>query len=204
VQACNACVHILLERSMEAACKHAMHACTPLECHLEAEPPPAQEFVLRPVHVRVREACMCACARRACAQVLLERKIVGHVEGAQAEQFHALRGLDGLRATVAGFGNTHPYTRLVPDLRGIDPDDSFSRIPYEKGFYFLYHLQSLVGGPAAFAPFAKAYLTEFGAGTATTAQFKAAFLKHFAGCDAIKGIDWDTWLFSPGLPLLEP
>ena len=30
----------------------------------------------------------------------------------------------------------------VPDLSGgDDPDDAFSRIPYEKGFYFLYHLQ---------------------------------------------------------------
>jgi hypothetical protein len=30
----------------------------------------------------------------------------------------------------------------VPDLSGgEDPDDAFSRVPYEKGFYFLYHLQ---------------------------------------------------------------
>jgi hypothetical protein len=30
----------------------------------------------------------------------------------------------------------------VPDLSaGEDPDDAFSRVPYEKGFYFLYYLQ---------------------------------------------------------------
>jgi hypothetical protein len=30
----------------------------------------------------------------------------------------------------------------VPDLSGgTDPDDAFSSIPYEKGFYFLYYLQ---------------------------------------------------------------
>lgn len=33
--------------------------------------------------------------------------------------------------------------RLVPDLSGgDDPDDCFSRIPYEKGFYFLFYLQA--------------------------------------------------------------
>lgn len=33
----------------------------------------------------------------------------------------------------------------IPDLSGgEDPDDAFSRVPYEKGFYFLYYLQ--VGG----------------------------------------------------------
>lgn len=131
-------------------------------------------------------------------QVLLERKIVGKVWGSQAEQFHSLRGLDSLRKTISAFGEQHPYTKLVPDLKGIDPDDSFSRVPYEKGFYFLYYLQTLVGGPDAFAPFAKSYLSEFGASTATTEQFKAAFLNFFSDCEAVKEVDWETWLFSPG------
>ena len=40
-----------------------------------------------------------------------------------------------------------PYTKLVPDLKGVDPDDAFSAVPYEKGFALLYHLQCLLGGP---------------------------------------------------------
>ena len=33
----------------------------------------------------------------------------------------------------AAAGEQHPFTRLVPDLSGgIDPDDAFSRVPYEK------------------------------------------------------------------------
>ena len=36
----------------------------------------------------------------------------------------------------------HNFTRLVPDLAGgVDPDDAFSKIPYEKGFALLYYLQ---------------------------------------------------------------
>ena len=36
----------------------------------------------------------------------------------------------------------HNFTCLVPDLAGgVDPDDAFSKIPYEKGFALLYYLQ---------------------------------------------------------------
>jgi hypothetical protein len=39
----------------------------------------------------------------------------------------------------------HPYTALVPSLSGgVDPDDVFSKVPYEKGFWFLYYLQVCV------------------------------------------------------------
>lgn len=49
---------------------------------------------------------------------------------------------------VKHFGTDHNYTRLIPDLSdGADPDDAFSSIPYEKGSYFLMHLEDVVGGP---------------------------------------------------------
>ena len=38
------------------------------------------------------------------------------------------------------------YTKLVPDMVGIDPDDAFSTVPYEKGHTLLYYLETLVGG----------------------------------------------------------
>ena len=48
--------------------------------------------------------------------------------------------------TVQNFGNSHPYTCLVIKNNGdVDPDDAFSRIPYEKGFSLLFYLQSLFG-----------------------------------------------------------
>lgn len=40
-----------------------------------------------------------------------------------------------------------PYTRLIPDLKGVDPDDAFSIVPYEKGFTLLFYLETLLGGP---------------------------------------------------------
>lgn len=44
-------------------------------------------------------------------------------------------------------GASNPLTSLMPDLTGIDPDDSFSTVPYEKGQAFLWYLEELVGGP---------------------------------------------------------
>ena len=39
-----------------------------------------------------------------------------------------------------------PYTHLVPDLKGVDPDDAFSRVPYEKGSNLLMYLEQKLGG----------------------------------------------------------
>ena len=41
------------------------------------------------------------------------------------------------------------------------PVNSFSSVPYEKGFNFLYYLEQLLGGPAVFEPYVKAYYTHF-------------------------------------------
>lgn len=46
-----------------------------------------------------------------------------------------------------------PYTRLIPDLKGVDPDDAFSIVPYEKGFTLLFYLETLLGGPGEDAMF---------------------------------------------------
>lgn len=57
-------------------------------------------------------------------------------------QFHASNGAIALSDDIARLGADHPYTCLVPNMEGgVDPDDTFSKVPYEKGFYFLYYLQ---------------------------------------------------------------
>lgn len=83
--------------------------------------------------------------------VFLERKIIGRLHGQQALQFHAANGYLSLVDTIHQIGDTHNFTALVPDLSGgVDPDDSFSKVPYEKGFYFLYYLQVKPLVPSSF------------------------------------------------------
>ena len=42
------------------------------------------------------------------------------------------------------YGTDHEFTKLIVDLKGQDPDDAFSSIPYEKGFVFLDFLEKLI------------------------------------------------------------
>ena len=79
--------------------------------------------------------------------MMIERKITARLRGASSFDFSALAGAHALQTSVAQFmaRGEREFTKLVPDLAGVDPDDSFSSVPYEKGFSLLYHLQVKAG-----------------------------------------------------------
>ena len=76
--------------------------------------------------------------------VFLERKVTGRMHGEQARHFSAINGWSHLIDAVENFGATHKFTALIPKFEDVDPDDSFSSIPYEKGSAFLFYLEMLV------------------------------------------------------------
>ncbi|KAI9994518.1 hypothetical protein PInf_011153 [Phytophthora infestans] len=125
----------------------------------------------------------------------LAQRGLDHVAGAKiqtriaqdpkAYDLKAAMGLRDLIESVEEFGPTHPYTALVPDTDGVDPDEVFSSIPYEKGFNFLHYLSTVVGGHQVFDTFAKAYIQEFK-------------LRRSPG--GARAIDWEAWYHSPGMP----
>lgn len=138
----------------------------------------------------------------------LERKIQTRIyNDPLAYDLKATMGLRDLVESVNDFGPTHPFTHLVPNVDGVDPDEVFSSIPYEKGFNFLNYLKDLVGGHDVFDAFAKAYIGEFKFKTLTSAQFKAFFIKYFTETvdkkKAIAQVDWETWFHAPGMPPVE-
>lgn len=65
--------------------------------------------------------------------------------GEAHRDFSAIIGWKALTDSIAQLGEDHEFTKLIVDLKGKDPDDAFSSIPYEKGFSFLYHLEKLLG-----------------------------------------------------------
>ncbi len=65
--------------------------------------------------------------------------------GEPYRDFSAIIGWKALSDSIANFGEDHEFTKMIIDLKGKDPDDAFSSIPYEKGFIFLYHLEKLLG-----------------------------------------------------------
>jgi len=137
--------------------------------------------------------------------VFLERKILGSFYGEQTRQFYCLGGLKALKDAVEHFGPENPLTNLVPKLNGIDPDDAFSSVPYEKGSTLLNYLEGLLGGADVFEPFLKSYIDNFKYKSLTTADWKEYLYKYFhEKVEILDSVDWNAWFNEPGMPPVIP
>ena len=139
----------------------------------------------------------------------LERRVQAVVHGSNDwRDFSAIIGWKALTDSIAQFGNTHEFTKLIVDLKGQDPDDAFSSIPYEKGFVFLYYLEHLLTQPV-FDKFIPHYFTTWKGRSLDSYDFKATLLDFFNAESYPKEhslltspdtLDWDKWFYTPGLP----
>uniref|UniRef100_A0A2A4J1R9 Peptidase M1 leukotriene A4 hydrolase/aminopeptidase C-terminal domain-containing protein n=2 Tax=Heliothis virescens TaxID=7102 RepID=A0A2A4J1R9_HELVI len=142
--------------------------------------------------------------------VFLERKVGASLindtaEAKRSRDFHSLLGLQELNEAINDeLGPKNPLTSLVVDLNGVHPDDAFSTVPYEKGSLFLRYLEGLAGGPEVFDDFLRSYLAKFSKKSLDTNQFKAYLLDYFKDNEALKTVDWDTWLYKSGMPPIIP
>lgn len=82
---------------------------------------------------------------------------------------------------VDTIGKTNQLTKLIPNLTGVDPDDAFSTVPYEKGHTLLYYIEHLLGGPQVFEPFLKAYLDKYKYQSIVTSTWKDYLYEYFPG-----------------------
>ena len=76
-------------------------------------------------------------------------------------------------------GDENPSTALVLNLTNAYPDYT-SLVPHEKGSVFLWYLEDIVGGPAKFDPFLRAYLSNYKFKSLDSFEFQRFFLKYFA------------------------
>ncbi|KAL2787471.1 leukotriene A-4 hydrolase [Aspergillus keveii] len=134
--------------------------------------------------------------------VYLERRVT-RSHGEKYRHFSAIIGWKALRDSVERYGEDHEFTKLVPTLKGQDPDDAFSSVPYEKGFTFLFFLEKLVG-KEKFDKFIPHYFTKFKGKSLDSYEFKSTILDFFSS-DAeasklLQELDWDGWFYRPGLP----
>ncbi|KAI8823567.1 peptidase family M1-domain-containing protein [Fimicolochytrium jonesii] len=135
--------------------------------------------------------------------VFVERKITGRLHGRQTAEFQAIIGVKALQESLDHLEESgHPeYTCLCPRLKGQDPDDVFSSVPYEKGFSLLYYLEKTLGGPEVFEPYLKAHVRKFAHKSINTTDFKNYLYEFFADKKSILDtVDWDAWFFKPGKP----
>ena len=135
--------------------------------------------------------------------VYLERRIQAAVHGEPHRDFSAIIGWKALQDSVTQFGDKHEFTKLIVDLKGKDPDDAFSSIPYEKGYTFLSYLESKIGREKwnAFVPH---YFRTFARRSLDSYDFKSCLLTFFKSdpeaSTALDKVDFDSWFYKPGLP----
>ncbi|KAK3835486.1 MAG: peptidase family M1-domain-containing protein [Linnemannia gamsii] len=141
--------------------------------------------------------------------VFVERKILGRMKGKEHSEFSAILGHKSLQESVDHYGQDHPFTALRPCLRGEDPDDSFSRVPYEKGFNLLYYLEKHLGGPEVFEPYLRAHVQEFAGRSINTDDWKAflySFMEKTFGQEKVEllnKVGWEAWLAGTGMPPVD-
>lgn len=133
--------------------------------------------------------------------VWAERRIQEAIHGGEKSVLDWSIGQTALDQAVARFGPTSPLTTLRTDLRGIDPDDAFSSIPYEKGARFLSLLERAVGR-GVFDRFVRDYIAAFRFTSITSEEFLAFLEEKLPGVAA--SVNARSWLYEPGIPANAP
>jgi leukotriene A-4 hydrolase/aminopeptidase len=129
--------------------------------------------------------------------VFAERRILEALEGSEMAALHAAIGYQRLQQAFAQHADHPELTKLRTDLAGIDPDEAFSQVPYEKGYLFLKALESAAGREA----FDKLLTTWLGAhrfGAADTDDFLEVVERVIPGL--LAKVDAKAWVDGPGLP----
>jgi leukotriene-A4 hydrolase len=110
-------------------------------------------------------------------------------------------GYQDLETEVNDLGKDSRDTWLKLDLKGRDPDDGLTDIPYEKGSHFLRLIEENVGREKIDA-FLKKYFDEHAFKTISTEQFLAYLDANLLKGDSAlyKKLDVNAWVYAPGIP----
>jgi hypothetical protein len=122
--------------------------------------------------------------------VWAERRILEALAGSEALALSAAIGLQELREAMERFGEGSPYNALKNNLEGVDPDDIFSVVPYEKGCLFVTLMEQTVGRKRWDA-FLLEYMERFRFTSLTTEDFLLFLEEKFPGlAEKIRAKEW--------------
>ncbi|KAK1415647.1 hypothetical protein QVD17_31432 [Tagetes erecta] len=132
-----------------------------------------------------------------------ERRIVEAVQGEDIAALNIGIGWKGLVDEMERFKDNMEFTKLVTSQEGVDPDDIYSQVPYEKGFQFLWRIERQIGR-AAFDEFLKKYIAAFKFQSIDTHMFLEFLKANVPGIE--NDIDLKTWTEGTGIPpdAMEP
>lgn len=137
--------------------------------------------------------------------VFEERKVSERVHGVEFARIEAQLGNVSLWDAMNSFGLSNNFSSLYPILTDASPDDSFSEVPYEKGFQFLTFLESIFKTKEDFQDLIRFYVNKFSQQSTTYLDFKAALEQwvnaNYTAQEAtalFAKFDWNAWVRTPG------
>jgi leukotriene-A4 hydrolase len=133
--------------------------------------------------------------------VWAERRILRTLHGDDAAALGWAIGQKALEDSLERFKTEPHLTVLRMHLEGIDPDDAFSSIPYEKGARLVAALECDVGEDR-FLRFIRDYMDAFRFTSITTEQFCAFVDEKLPG--ALEAVNAPAYLDKPGMPDTAP
>lgn len=127
-----------------------------------------------------------------------QMRIHEELYGRDASELQAALLRHELERDLARFADQPKFTHLYPDISGsVDPDDTFSRVPYCKGSLFLRLIEETVGRER-FDAFIRRYITDYAFQTIDTATFLDRVATELPG--ALEQVDAKAWVYGPGIP----
>ena len=143
--------------------------------------------------------------------VFLERKSAEKLHGVDFAKAAAFVGNASAYQAMEGYGLWNSYSSLHPNVRDDLPDNSFSEIPYEKGFQFLNFIEQEVLGYNHTQFMLNEYINENAYTSIKWPVFRAKVESyidktwtHESEARRLKDkIDWMTWIYGPGLAPYE-
>ncbi len=135
--------------------------------------------------------------------VYLEERIMEHVYGRDRAEMEIQLEMADLRDELATLPPADQVLHI--DLRGRNPDDGMTGVPYQKGAAMLRRLEHIVGRPR-FDAFLRSWFDAHSFQSVSTAVFEQWLQDHLLGDDpaARAQIDLANWIHGPGLPADAP
>ena len=135
--------------------------------------------------------------------VYIERRILEQLYGKDRAEMEAALGRQELEDEMAHLAPRDQVLHI--DLKGRDPDDGATSVPYEKGYLFLLQLEKTFGRES-FDNYLRSYFDRYSFQSITT-ETAVAYMKEtlFAPHPELADqIPLDAWINGPGLPVGAP
>lgn len=133
--------------------------------------------------------------------IYFERRITEAMQGKDYADMLWEIGYQDLEATVADLGKESEDTHLRLNLKGRDPDEGLTDIPYEKGGHLLKLIEQTVGREKMDA-FLTRYFNENAFKTMNTKDFVDYLNKNLLNevTEWKASVNINEWLYAPGIP----